>query len=161
MFYKDTLNTLVYSQTVEDILDSNDVYPKWYKIDISENSPIISGNIEVPIYAINLFSLCVPDQSFISGHTIGFFENSQSWQNISDYPIIIVIERNLTRLESEINAISDYKLYQNYPNPFNPITTIEFYLPHSGFLTLKVFDLLGNEVANLLNETKSIRHHKI
>ena len=43
---------------------------------------------------------------------------------------------------------------QNYPNPFNPITTISWEIPADGFVSLKVYDLLGNLVANLINENK-------
>ncbi|HYQ86320.1 MAG TPA: T9SS type A sorting domain-containing protein [Bacteroidota bacterium] len=45
-----------------------------------------------------------------------------------------------------------YTLFQNYPNPFNPVTTIEFNLPEPATVTLKIFDLLGREVATLLDE---------
>lgn len=47
---------------------------------------------------------------------------------------------------------SEFKLSQNYPNPFNPTTAIHFTLPQSGVASLKVFDMLGRELATLLNE---------
>ncbi len=47
---------------------------------------------------------------------------------------------------------SNYSLDQNYPNPFNPSTTINFTIPNSEFVTLKVFNILGSEVATLVNE---------
>jgi hypothetical protein len=46
----------------------------------------------------------------------------------------------------------DYHLFQNYPNPFNPSTTIKFQLPVRSTVTLKIYDVLSNEVATLLNE---------
>lgn len=47
------------------------------------------------------------------------------------------------------------QLNQNYPNPFNPTTTLSFELPNNSIVTLKVFDMLGREVATLLNEPKN------
>lgn len=46
-----------------------------------------------------------------------------------------------------------YSLEQNYPNPFNPVTKIRFAVTISGFITLKVFDILGKEIATLVNES--------
>jgi hypothetical protein len=48
-----------------------------------------------------------------------------------------------------------YELAQNYPNPFNPTTKINFAIPKLGLVTLKVYDVLGREVANLVNEIKT------
>jgi hypothetical protein len=50
---------------------------------------------------------------------------------------------------------SVYELAQNYPNPFNPTTKINFAIPKQGLVTLKVYDVLGREVANLVNEVKT------
>jgi hypothetical protein len=52
-------------------------------------------------------------------------------------------------------TISSYQLYQNYPNPFNPATTINYQIPKTGFVTLKVYDILGKEIATLVNEQKT------
>ncbi|HSW53720.1 MAG TPA: T9SS type A sorting domain-containing protein [Ignavibacteriaceae bacterium] len=53
------------------------------------------------------------------------------------------------------NIPEEYFLSQNYPNPFNPSTKIEFRIVDFGFVTLKVYDILGNEVATLVNEEKA------
>ena len=74
-------------------------------------------------------------------------------------------------LDPENALFNDFRLYQNYPNPFNPSTKISWQSPIGGWQTLKVFDVLGNEIALLVNEfkpggnyeiefnTSSIKHH--
>jgi hypothetical protein len=52
-------------------------------------------------------------------------------------------------------APAEFNLAQNYPNPFNPATTINYSIPYAGFVTLKVYDILGKEVASVVNGYKS------
>jgi len=56
---------------------------------------------------------------------------------------------------------SAFDLKQNYPNPFNPVTKISFAISRSGFVSLKVFDILGKEMAILVNELKSAGNYSI
>lgn len=59
-------------------------------------------------------------------------------------------------IEVEVGTIPDqYALLQNYPNPFNPATQIQYHLPESGMVSLKVYDMLGSEVAVLVQEIQS------
>ncbi|MEP0861696.1 MAG: T9SS type A sorting domain-containing protein [Ignavibacterium sp.] len=55
----------------------------------------------------------------------------------------------------------DYKLFQNYPNPFNPVTSIQYAIGSRQFVQLKVYDLLGNEVATLVDEEKPAGQYKV
>jgi M6 family metalloprotease-like protein len=68
--------------------------------------------------------------------------------------------------KESINDISnttpkEYKLEQNYPNPFNPTTTISYTLPQAGKVVLKVYDVLGSEIAALIDEVKETGYHTV
>lgn len=63
--------------------------------------------------------------------------------------------------ENELLLPLEYSLYQNYPNPFNPTTTIKYDIPDFSFVSLKVYDILGNEVATLVNQQQSAGSYKV
>ena len=75
---------------------------------------------------------------------------------------IVYGDTTLTGIDDEENLIaSDFKLEQNYPNPFNPSTVISYRLPVTSNVTLKVYDILGNEIATLVNEEKFAGEYEV
>jgi hypothetical protein len=61
----------------------------------------------------------------------------------------------------EFNLVQEYELEQNYPNPFNPSTIINYSIPSAGQVSLKIYNLLGSEVAVLVDEFKEAGNHSV
>lgn len=64
-------------------------------------------------------------------------------------------------IEVEFDIVKDFVLHQNYPNPFNPSTTIKYAVPQTSLVSIKVYDLTGQEVASLVNETKEAGTYEV
>jgi len=76
---------------------------------------------------------------------------------------IILQQSNVSAVEltSGGNIPNGINLEQNYPNPFNPTTTVKYSIPVLSFVTLKVFDVLGNEIVTLVSEEKSAGSYEV
>jgi len=88
---------------------------------------------------------------------------SQGWNgsdlvNLTKY---IYTYSSSTDVTETSENIVDYNLSNNYPNPFNPSTKIEFRTAESGFVSLKVYDVLGKSIAILVNEIKPAGKYQV
>ncbi|MGB5896471.1 MAG: T9SS type A sorting domain-containing protein, partial [Ignavibacteriaceae bacterium] len=74
--------------------------------------------------------------------------------------IMMAVIDNTTEVE-DVDQPASFRLYQNYPNPFNPTTKITYSIPQRSLVLLKVYDVLGNEVATLVDEVKPVGEYEI
>ena len=80
---------------------------------------------------------------------------------IPDNGILKVSPITPSGVGDEISNVKEFQLYQNYPNPFNPGTRIQYATNSRQFVSLKVYDMLGNEVATLVDEYKSAGNYEV
>jgi hypothetical protein len=75
--------------------------------------------------------------------------SGDTWNFITRFPVKIY---NPSSIQKVSEVVKGYELGQNYPNPFNPTTNIKFSLQRENFVSLKIYDITGKEVANLINK---------
>ena len=77
-----------------------------------------------------------------------------------EIPLSSTLPTRLTRVnKSGTDLPGEFKLEQNYPNPFNPTTQINYSVPKNGFVTLKVYDILGQEVTTLFSGVQHVGNY--
>ena len=103
----------------------------------------------------NPFTLTAPSAGTYKVNA-GYKNPSRRWDSITVTIVLADIGNNL--IEATPHS---YKLDNNYPNPFNPSTKIRWQSPVSGWQTLKVYDLLGNQVATLVDEYKPAGNYEV
>ena len=80
--------------------------------------------------------------------------------SLAPYGSAVIKAEKVTGIENE-KLVSAFNLQQNYPNPFNPVTNINFELPSTGFVRLSIFNLLGEEIKNLIHDVMDEGTHSM
>ena len=94
-------------------------------------------------------------------YSVYFVNENIGWTVGEDGIILKTTDGGTTFLEEKSEIPIENILSQNYPNPFNPVTTIAYEIQQTAFVTLKVYDILGREVATLVNDEKSSGSYEI
>lgn len=110
------------------------------------------------------------ENDFMSQFYTNYHKNTDVWNNIDSLfvtevikaaaAVLLSFEDVLSSSEADQEMPAGFTIYQNYPNPFNPSTAIEYYLPQSEHITIKVFNALGELTATLADEVKPPGKHR-
>ena len=161
-----TMSELIKLKKEYPVFSTNDfatyLFPeiKKYTLNNSEMNAVIVGNFNVVYGEISAgFQHSGKWYEYFSQDSISVTDvNMNVALNAGDYKIFtdkkIVRPGFITDVEENEIIPQDFVLYQNYPNPFNPSTIIGYQLPVTSNVTLKVYDILGREIATLVNEQK-------
>jgi hypothetical protein len=86
-------------------------------------------------------------------HTWVFFAEDRAG-NVSDSVVhfITIIDTTISSVSDRLTIPGSFALLQNFPNPFNPKTVIQFSIPHFGFISLRIYNVLGEEISTLVSE---------
>lgn len=149
---------------------------------ISEMANLTQRHLDYALLPIDGIYTMTPEQGTIAADTIGAFysipfHTMPPPDNFSETIVarftpdsklvvhhgetIALISQTTNGLKDAENIPDGYTLYQNYPNPFNPTTVISYSIPQQDYVTLKIFDLLGNEIQTLVDKYQTSGQHKI
>jgi hypothetical protein len=154
---------------------------------VRQDNQVEIGRVSIPAVLVTDFTVYIPEFELEQGYNIDFYADhngngiydappvDHAWRlsfNSSTGDVVqdFTHNTNFTDIqwpiasavnENEFIGLNDYNLFQNYPNPFNPSTKISFTLPAREFVTLKVFNVLGSEVAILINDNMEAGLHEI
>ncbi len=135
---------------------------------IIRNMPVIPNHITSPVNVNYSVSIQIDTTLMIDGFVFNYkfwamdegiipeFSNSPD----SGY-YQCIWDTTITVIETDLALLHDFSLSQNYPNPFNPITKIIYQIPELSFVAINIYDVLGKEVATLVNEEKPLGNYEV
>lgn len=126
--------------------------------DVISNNDVIVGRFR--LQNTNAFVNIDPNIRWNFGGFVSTILTGESFQNITT-PVNHTSNLTLGSNSQGSNLPSDFKLLQNYPNPFNPSTTITFDLPVEGYVNLEVFNVLGQQVEQLISDRIDAGSHSV
>lgn len=131
---------------------------------INSQSLFVSGNSGTIFYTTNgganWYSQYTADSHDLNA--VAFLDSSHGYAVGNGGTILTTTSAGTVTGVALAGSLPDeFKLFQNYPNPFNPQTTIEYAVPKAGLATLKIYNILGQEVATLLNERLNEGRHQM
>ncbi len=88
-------------------------------------------------------------------------ENNADAKKLLENSIYNLIGKPIAVTGSHETIPEDFKLYQNYPNPFNPVTMISYSLSKTGFISIKIVNILGSEVAEIVNKKQNAGNYEV
>lgn len=131
--------------------------------ELTHTSPKLFSNGSVSwIFDFTALDQVYTDTIFSAANSVnndGFATSQDKW-NFGNKFIVNVIDQ-LSSLNEQPQLTNNFKLMQNYPNPFNPITKIRYTLYSKQFVTIKVFDITGNQVATLVNREQTSGEYEV
>jgi hypothetical protein len=152
----------------------------WAKDTLAAGNDPMFGNFPDNVYVFDAFHLlATPTQNYWWGtaywgmnplyHDEGDNHPNEAGANVVAQPFVwetfnaaIAYEEIVLVEETSFSeSITTYTLEQNYPNPFNPNTKIKYSVPQSSNITIKVFDILGNDIVTLVNTEKPVGIYEV
>ena len=154
--------------TVDRVSGVDTTFTKGIVIDtsfISGNIPGAQGNISPILTGISDSSISLTAAFIPADESIKVIIDLYNLIHHSEFLERVLIHFGLEEPNSILDENADqpitFYLHQNYPNPFNPITSIQYAVSSRQFVSLKVYDVLGNEIASLVDEEKPVGSYEI
>ncbi|MBU1422363.1 MAG: T9SS type A sorting domain-containing protein, partial [Bacteroidetes bacterium] len=138
------------------------IYPTSIKLKVQKNLPQVDVELSIAKRAYAGLNLLEGDKIGFNIYYAGINQSVNKAAMFDQYDFGYIDLGGVSNVdEIDLSIPLTFELKQNFPNPFNPTTTIKFSIPHSAFVTLKVYDVLGNEIANLVQEEKEMGKYQI